>query len=94
MSNTTIYNAMLQITISIADFKAIISETVRVELQLIQNNFKKEEPKILSRKQAAAVLQINISTLHTWTEDGRIKKYKTGGRVYYKSEDINAILNN
>lgn len=76
-----------------AEFKAMLREAVNVELQLLQNRFaKKSEPSIYSRKEVAAMCKVHITTLHDWNLNGTLKAYKTGGRVYYKAEDVYKLL--
>lgn len=43
---------------------------------------------ILTRKQAAALLSVSLTTLKTWTDQKLIKSYKLGGRVYFKEKEI------
>lgn len=87
---------MRQISISftIPEFKAMLREAVQVEMQLIRNRLSKSnEPKIYSRKQAADILEVSLSTLHLWNKDEILKAYKTGGRVYYKRTDVEKLVN-
>lgn len=47
---------------------------------------------VLTRKQAAAKLNITLSTLNTWTKLGLINAYRKGRRVYYKPEELISSL--
>lgn len=47
---------------------------------------------LLSRKKAAELLDVNLSTLHNWNKKGILKPLQLGGRVYYRLEDINNAL--
>lgn len=47
---------------------------------------------ILTRKEAAKLLSVSLTTLKTWSDLGLIKRYQLGGRIYYKTyELINAL---
>ncbi|MCR9066092.1 MAG: helix-turn-helix domain-containing protein [Cytophagales bacterium] len=46
------------------------------------------ESKLLTRKQAAELLQINLSTLFHYTRSGKLKAWGIGNRVYYKLDEI------
>lgn len=46
------------------------------------------EDKLLSRKETAELLGVNVSTLHNWHKKGVLEPYALGGRVYYKYSDI------
>lgn len=43
---------------------------------------------LLTRKEAAQYLSISLSTLKNWTDEGLIKAYKLGGRIYYKKKEL------
>ncbi|MFD1314223.1 helix-turn-helix domain-containing protein [Namhaeicola litoreus] len=58
----------------------------------IQKNKLQEEDKYLTRKEAAALLSINLSTLWSYTKSGKIPCYSIGNRIYYKRSEIEASL--
>ena len=64
------------------------------EVEALKMEFQpKEPPKYYTRKEVAQMLKVNLSTLHTWTKEGRLKPYGIGGRVYFLRTDIeNAIV--
>lgn len=69
-----------------SDFLEAVKNMVRAEL-------KNGEPeKILTREEAADFLKVNLSTLSTWTSQGRLTCYGMGGRRYYKKSEIMAAL--
>lgn len=47
---------------------------------------------ILSREEAATLLDISIKSLTRWTKRGRLKSYGLGNRVYYKRHEIEDAL--
>ena len=63
-------------------------------LQPLLSKHLTELPKIgvLTRKQAAEKLNVTLSTLNTWTKEGRIISYRSGRRIYYKEEELIASL--
>lgn len=68
------------------DLRNLIRTTIREELKLIIP--KKEDPRYLTRKEAAAFLKISLPTLPQYTRTGRISGYRIGRRVLYKLEDL------
>ncbi len=51
-----------------------------------------EQTDLLTRKETADLLQINLATLHRWTKKGKLKSYGISNRIYYKrSEILNSI---
>ena len=79
----------------IQDFKTILGDIVRDELQ----KFKPAEPpqtntngEYLTRKQVCDLIKISLSTLHYYTKDGTLQGYRIGGRILYKSAEVqNAV---
>lgn len=51
-----------------------------------------QEPEYLTRKETAKKLHISLVTLNRLTNDGTLKSFKIGGRVLFKSEDVNQAI--
>lgn len=88
----------LEIKIEIPeDFKNGIISGVVDELTnrgLFQQTSTKPEPKeMLTRIETAARLRISLVKLWDLTKKGELKKYKKGGKVLYKNEDITEFIN-
>ncbi len=43
---------------------------------------------LMTRKEAANMLSVSLTTLRAWTVKKIIKSYKLGGRIYYKRDEI------
>ena len=43
---------------------------------------------LMTRKEAANMLSVSLTTLRSWTVQKIIKSYKLGGRIYYKRNEI------
>jgi len=50
------------------------------------------EPEYLTRKETAKKLHISLVTLNRLTNDGTLKSYRIGGRVLFKTQEINQAL--
>jgi len=46
----------------------------------------------LSRKELAKVLGVTLPTLSSWTKLGKVKAYRIGRRVLYKSSEVDQAL--
>jgi len=46
----------------------------------------------ITRKEAAEKLHISLNTLDTYAKDGKVKAYRLGNRVLYKSNEITSAL--
>ncbi|WP_289644334.1 helix-turn-helix domain-containing protein [Maribacter aestuarii] len=73
----------------------LISDGVRSEIQILKKELLHENANddLLTREQTAELLHINLSTLWTWTNKGKIKAYGiSGSRRYYKRSEIMQAL--
>jgi excisionase family DNA binding protein len=89
MENIILHSTPLQ------EFKTIIGDIVRDELQKIrpaepqQTNANGE---YLTRVEVCNLLRISLSTLHYYSKDGTLQSYRIGGRILYKTGEVqNAI---
>jgi len=69
------------------DFKFMIGEVVREQLETL---IPKKEPDAyyLSRAEAAAKLRVTLSTVDKYAKAGLIQAYRVGGRIRFKSNEI------
>ena len=69
-------------------FSSINSKFVQLA-ELISSHRKSE---LLTREEVANFFKCDISTIHNWTKQGKLKSYGIKGRVYYKSDEIALAL--
>jgi hypothetical protein len=75
------------------DIKETITESVKLQLKELKDTFhQKESTVLLTRKETAKMLKIDLSTLFLWTKRGQIISWGIGHRVYYKISDIEDAL--
>jgi excisionase family DNA binding protein len=78
--------------LSIDEFKTVISNTVRDEMQKICVSPPKPETEFITRQETAEILGISLPTLNEWTKQGIIIGYRIATRVRYKrAEILNAV---
>ncbi len=81
-------NTML-VQITVAYLKKLIAESVE---EALKNKPKKEKKKkadkLLTRKQAAKLLQVSLTTLFHWNNSGELLAQKIGRKVYYHKDEI------
>lgn len=64
-------------------------EYIKAELEEIKKKFQPKEPNTyLTRSEVAAMLKINLSSLHNWTKKGILISYQLSGRIYYKRKEV------
>lgn len=80
--------------IPIQDLIELVKQAVREELSTGLNTLQttKQEPGYLDRKEVAKLFHITLPTLAEWTKTGRVKAYRIGRRVLYKSNEIDQAL--
>lgn len=51
------------------------------------------QEKMLSREEVAQILGVDLSTLHRWNKNGILKATRVGGKVLYRTEVVQHMLN-
>lgn len=70
-----------------------ISEIIKNEITELKKEYQPKEPEeLLTRKEIAAMLKVNLSTIHNHTKNGKLKAYGLGNREYYKRSEIEKKL--
>ena len=81
------------IQITPVELKELIQETIRCAFREFAKDFQPKEPTVyLTRKEVVKMLNINMSTLHHWTKQGKLKAYGIGARIYYKRHEVDKAL--
>lgn len=76
--------------ISLDDLRSVIHDEI---LAAMAEYFKQpNEEKLLTISQAAAMLEVDSSTLWHWDKEGYLKKIHIGGKPRYKESEVLAIL--
>ena len=81
------------IQITPEQLQAEILKGVQSQINDLKKHFQPKEPNIyLTRQEVAAMLSIDISSVHNYTKRGVLKSYGIQGRVYYKRSEVEASL--
>jgi len=84
-------------SIPIQELKEIIGEVIDEKLKGFQTNFLPPilpQKEFLTRKDVCELLHISLSTLWDNSQNGKLVRYRIGGRILYRSEEvINSIIN-
>ncbi|HWY12719.1 MAG TPA: helix-turn-helix domain-containing protein [Bacteroidia bacterium] len=63
------------------------------QLSELKQNFEPKSPtQYLTRAELAEMLKCDLSTIHNWTKKGKLKPYGIGNRIYYKRNEVEAVL--
>lgn len=76
------------------DLKQLIKEVVQQELSSLTDSLINTEVDRLNSREKTAkdILDVDLSTLHRWTQQGKIKAHAIGNRIYYKDSSIEEAL--
>lgn len=87
-------NSILLEKLTKEELENSIRMIIREELEEFKNNLPEliNEDDLLTRKEVADLLKIDLSTIHNWTKKGRLKSYGIGNRVYFRRKDIDEAL--
>lgn len=61
-------------------------ENLRIDLQ------PKSTEEYLTRNEVSQMLKVDLSTVHNWTKEGKLRRYGIGKRIYYKRSEIESAL--
>ena len=83
-------------TVSAEEFKTEIVHHILEQLKPLLQKEKIEDNKkeMITRAEAADLLNISLVKLWEITKNNLIQKYKIGGKVLYKKADIQLFINN
>ncbi len=71
----------------------IVKRTIKDEVEQLKENFQPKTPvELLTRQQTADLLHIDLSTLWSWTNKGKLLAYSISSRVYYKRLEIEQAI--
>jgi len=73
--------------IDIESFGQFIQKLVREELEKIIPT-QSEEKEFYTREETAKLLNVSLTTLFHWNNQGVLKAKKIGKRVYYSKSDV------
>ncbi|MDO6473602.1 helix-turn-helix domain-containing protein [Maribacter sp. 1_MG-2023] len=74
-------------------FREEIHQDFKSLLEDLKKSFEPKTPvELLSRKETATLLKINLSSLHGWTKKGLLQSYQISGKVYYKRSEVESAL--
>lgn len=88
-------NSSIQLTqIDLESFGQFIQNLIREELDkfsIKQNQGNEKE--FYTREETAKLLDVSLTTLFHWNNEGTLKNAKIGNRVYYSKNEVSARLN-
>ena len=78
----------------IPELRAMIGDIVEEKLRQFKpdSSLPQTNGEYHSRKEVCALLKISTLTLHYWSKEGILQGYRIGGRVLYKSAEVEAAL--
>ena len=71
------------------DFKNEILAGVQEKLESFKLSLiPKKEPELITRKKAAEILGVSLTTIHDWSSRNILTAYKIGSRIRFKKSEI------
>lgn len=84
MQNATLINGT-----TLDQLKETLMQGFKHELADFKKFYSPKEPDdFLTRKETASLLKISLVTVHQWSNDKILTKYKIGNRSYYSRKEI------
>ncbi|MDE5483476.1 hypothetical protein CMU66_13615 [Elizabethkingia anophelis] len=79
--------------ITVEELGKFIEEKVSKAIEKLTLEKKIEEKPVYTRDETAKLLDVSLTTLFHWNNQGILKAKKIGKRVYYSKTDVQAHLN-
>lgn len=94
MLQQTTSTQIVQYVVNRDDLEQVINNLVEEQMQKFFNSKKAEASKdiLLTPKEVAELLDVNLSTLWRWHREGYLTKVYIGDKPRYKQSDIDRIL--
>jgi hypothetical protein len=81
------------ISVTPEQLQTAILEGVKVQIEQLKKDFQPKEPTdYLTRNQVKNLLHVDLSTVHNYTKQGKLRAYGIGNRVYYKRHEVEQSL--
>lgn len=88
MNETTILN-----NVNPDQLTKIVLDGVKKQLDELKKTFQPKEPtEYMTRNEVKELLHVDISTIHNWTKQGKLKSYGIGNRIYYKRHQVEQAI--
>lgn len=81
--------------LTIDQLKEAITEGVKQQIDQLKRDFQPKEPTVyMTRQQVAELLQVDVSSVHNYSVNGKLQRYKLDGSslVYYKRVEVESAL--
>ncbi|RZJ71549.1 helix-turn-helix domain-containing protein [Flavobacterium sp.] len=86
-------NAMKIITMTQDEFQILLGQEIGKAFESFAEKFqKKSNDEYLTRKQVAELLDIDLSTLHSYCKTGKLNPRGIGRRVYFLRSEVESSL--
>jgi excisionase family DNA binding protein len=75
------------------ELQEILLKPILGRIEKIETGYEKTNiDPVLTREQTAKRFNVDLSTLHRWTKQGKIVAHAIGSRIYYKESSIQEAL--
>ena len=75
------------------ELQEILLKPILGRIEKIETDFEKSNiDLVFTREQTAKRFNVDLSTLHRWTRQGKIVAHAIGSRIYYKESSIKGAL--
>ncbi|SFN09427.1 DNA binding domain-containing protein, excisionase family [Paenimyroides ummariense] len=75
------------------ELKEVIQNAITDSMATLQSKLQpKKADEYLTRQEVADLFKVDLSTIHNWCKQGKLKPYGIGSRVYFLRADIDNCL--
>lgn len=93
MKADKIQNATLVQNVDAEQLIALVLNALKPEFEELKKNYEPKSPsQLMTRKEVAAFLRTDESTIRVWEKAGKLKSYAIGGKILLKREEVEQAL--
>jgi len=85
-------NQILIQKVTLPELQEMFSDLLEQYLSTPTTGEVKKISSVLTRKDAAKMLNVSLPTLHFWTKEGIVKGTRIGSRIRYRLSDLESAL--
>lgn len=75
------------------ELSSMIENSVITAFLKLKSQEEPKKDKLLSRQEAAILIDVSLPTLNEYTKSGKVKGYRLGGKVKYKESELLEAMN-
>jgi excisionase family DNA binding protein len=81
--------------IPLNQFREILADVVRIELEKVSSTHEKQVPQeeLIKIEDVCRLFKVSKVTIHSWKKSGRLPFYRISNKIYFKKNEVIEAMN-